>query len=216
MARFLSLIGHPLLVLTWVLLLMLATYPYGFGVGHLDEQRARVLVLTVFITTFLLPGMGVAIMRPLGLIQSLEMHDKQERTGPYILTGVFYLWVFKSLLSDVQMPPLFVGFALGTTIGLFLAFFANIFTKISAHAVGMGGLATMVLLMCLRWPVMGLDLPLPGHRLLLSGPALLAVALLFAGAVGMSRLRLRAHEPADLYRGYAAGVAAVLLGQILA
>ncbi len=213
MARFLSILGHPLLVLTIGLTLLLATNPFAFGVHDFADPKARVLLLTVFITTFILPGVGVAVMKPLGLIQSLEMHDRQERTGPYILTGVFYLWVFISLLSDVKMPGLFSVFALGTTIGLFVAFFANIFTKISAHALGMGGLVALVLLMCFRWGGTGLSISAFGHTLMLSTTALLALVVLFAGAVGVARLRLGAHEPVDVYRGYAAGFAAVLVAQ---
>ncbi len=213
MSRFLSLIGHPLLVLTLGLALLLATNPFAFGVHDFADPKARVLMLTVFITTFVLPGVGVAVMKPLGLIQSLEMQDRQERTGPYILTGVFYLWVFKSLLSDVQVPGLFSVFALGTTIGLFVAFFANIFTKISAHALGMGGLVALVMLMCFRWGGTGLSISAFGHTLMLSTTALLVLVVLFAGAVGMARLRLGAHEPVDVYQGYAAGFAAVLVAQ---
>lgn len=213
MSRFLSILGHPLLVLTLGLALLLATNPFAFGVHDFADPKARVLMLTVFITTFVLPGVGVAVMKPLGLIQSLEMQDRQERTGPYILTGVFYLWVFKSLLSDVQVPGLFSVFALGTTIGLFVAFFANIFTKISAHALGMGGLVALVLLMCFRWGGTGLSIFAFGHTLMLSTTALLVLVVLFAGAVGMARLRLGAHEPVDVYQGYAAGFAAVLVAQ---
>ena len=43
--------------------------------------------------------------------------------------------------------------------------------------------------------------------------ALLVLVVLFAGAVGMARLRLGAHEPVDVYQGYAAGFAAVLVAQ---
>lgn len=215
MAKLLSFLGHPLLVLTLGLALLMATNPFAFGVHDLSDPKARVLLLTVFITTFVLPAVGVAVMKPLGLIQSLEMRDRQERTGPYILTGVFYLWVFKSLLSDIQVPPLFAVFALGTTIGLFVAFFANIFTKISAHALGMGGLVAMTGLICFRWAGSSLSIPLSGSALLLSTPALLVLAVLFAGAVGTARLYLRAHEPVDVYRGYAAGFASVLAAQAL-
>lgn len=213
MAKILSVIGHPLLILSIGLALLMTTNPYAFGANGLSDPKARVLLLTVFITTFVLPGVGVAVMKPLGLIQSLQMHDRQERTGPYILTGVFYLWVFKSLISDIQVPQLFTVFALGTTIGLFAAFFANIFTKISAHALGMGGLVAMVLLMCFQWAGTGLNISLFGYSLLLSNTALLAAVVLFAGAVGMARLSLRAHEPVDVYRGYAAGFASVLAAQ---
>lgn len=215
LARLLSWIGHPLLVLTCSLALLLATNPYAFGVQSITDQRARVLLLTVFVTSFVLPGIGVLTMKPLGLITNLEMSDKQERTGPYILTGVFYLWVFKSLLSDIQVPGLFSVCALGTTIGLFLAFFVNIFTKISAHALGMGGLVTMALLMCFQWNGSTLSLHFAGHSLLLSMDAVLATTVLLAGAVGAARLVLKAHESADLYRGYAAGAASVLLANIL-
>jgi hypothetical protein len=214
MAKLLSFLGHPLLVLTLGLALLMATNPFAFGAHDLSDPKARVLLLTVFITTFVLPGVGVAVMKPLGLIQSLEMRDRQERTGPYILTGVFYLWVFKSLLSDIQVPPLFAVFALGATIGLFVAFFANIFTKISAHALGMGGLVAMTGLMCFRWAGTSLSISLGGgFDLLISMPALLALAVLFAGAVGVARLHLRAHEPVDVYRGYTAGFAAVMAAQ---
>jgi len=215
LARLLSWIGHPLLVLTCSLALLLATNPYAFGVQSITDQRARVLLLTVFVTSFVLPGIGVLTMKPLGLITNLEMSDKQERTGPYILTGVFYLWVFKSLLSDIQVPSLFSVCALGTTIGLFLAFFVNIFTKISAHALGMGGLVTMTLLMCFQWNGSVLSLHFADHSLLLSMDAVLAATVLFAGAVGAARLALKAHESTDLYRGYAAGAVSVLLANIL-
>jgi len=215
MAKLLSLLGHPLLVLTLGLTLLMATNPFAFGVHDFGDPKARLLLLTVFITTFVLPGVGVAVMKPLGLIQSLEMRDRQERTGPYILTGVFYLWVFKSLLSDIQVPPLFAVFALGTTIGLFVAFFANIFTKISAHALGMGGLVAMAGLMCFRWAGTSLSIPLGQSTLLISTVALLVLVVLFAGAVGWARLRLDAHEPVDVYRGYAAGFASVMVAQSL-
>ena len=64
MARFLSLLGHPLLVLTIGLALLLATNPFAFGAHDFGDHKARVLLLTVFITTFVLPGVGVAVMKP--------------------------------------------------------------------------------------------------------------------------------------------------------
>jgi membrane-associated phospholipid phosphatase len=44
---------------------------------------------------------------------------------------------------------------------------------------------------------------------------LLAIAIVLAGLVGAARLALGAHTPADLYRGYAAGMAAVLLAGMI-
>ncbi|MCC6282968.1 MAG: hypothetical protein IT262_20345 [Saprospiraceae bacterium] len=215
LARILSFLGHPLLILTYVLLLLLAVNPYAFSARSMTDQRAMLLLISVFTTTFLLPGFGVALLKPLGFIQSLEMESKQERIGPYIITGIFYLWLFKNLFSGTQVPSLFGVCVLGATIGLFFAFFINIFTKISAHATGMGGLVAMVLLATVEWRGFGLALPVFGGALQLSLTVILAFTLVFAGLIGTARLALKAHVPADLYRGYAAGFAAVMIAEVL-
>ncbi len=214
-AHFLSYVGHPLLVLTYALLILLALDPYAFGVRNMADPKAVVLVVSVFVCTFLLPGFGVALMKPLGLIKSLSMPDKQERIGPYIVSGVFYLWLVKNLLSEGQTPQLYTVFTLGATIGLFLAFLVNIFTKISAHAVGMGGFVAMILLMVLQWNDAGIVVPVPGGILQFSLLVVLVLGVLLAGMVGTARLTLNAHEPADVYRGYAVGFVAVLVANYL-
>lgn len=215
LARILSYLGHPLLVLTYILLLLLAVNPFAFSARSITDHRAMLLLISVFTTTFLLPGFGVALMKPLGFIQSLEMESKQERIGPYIITGIFYLWLFKNLFSGAQVPSLFAVCVLGATVGLFFAFFVNIFTKISAHATGMGGLVAMVLLATVEWRGAGMEIPMFDGSLQLSLTILLALTVLFAGLIGTARLALKAHIPADLYRGYTAGFLAVMLAEVL-
>lgn len=215
LARILSYLGHPLLVLTYILLLLLAVNPFAFSARSITDHRAMLLLISVFTTTFLLPGFGVALMKPLGFIQSLEMESKQERIGPYIITGIFYLWLFKNLFSGSQIPSLFAVCVLGATVGLFFAFFVNIFTKISAHATGMGGLVAMVLLATIEWSGTGMMIPIFDGSLQISLTVLLALTVLFAGLIGMARLALKAHVPEDLYRGYVAGFAAVMLAEVL-
>ena len=197
-------------MLTYILALMLAINPFAFGVRGMGDKRGVLLLLSVFTTSFMIPGLGVALMKPLGLIKSLEMRDKMERIGPYIVCGVFYLWLFKNFM-DGAVPQMYAKFSLGATIGLFLAFFVNIFSKISAHATGMGGFACMVLILAFAWP--GLTLHL--GDLQLSMNAVLAFVLVLAGLVGYSRMVLGAHSSADVWRGYAAGVVAVLIGNII-
>lgn len=212
-AHFFSVIGHPMLILIYILLIMLAVNPQQFGIVSMTDRRAVLLLMSVFTTTILLPGFGLALMKPLGFIKSLQMADKQERIGPYILAGVFYLWLFKNLESVGQTPTLYLVFVLGATIGLFLNFFINIFTKISVHAAGMGGFIAMIILLMKQpeWAKYGLGLPFPGGTIEMSLTFVLAVVILLAGLVGTSRLALGAHVPSDLYRGYATGFVAVLL-----
>ena len=210
LARILSFLSHPLLVLTYMLLLMLLINPFAFGAQQMGDKRTVVLFLYVVSTTFIIPGLGVALLKPLGLVQSFEMRDKQERTGAYIITGIFYLWMYKNFASGA-VPELYAKFVLGATIGLFFAFFANIFFKISAHATGMGGLVAMVFLLAFEWAGASLSL----GPILLSINGLLVVVVLFAGLIGVARLSLAAHTPAEIWQGYAAGIAAVLLANAI-
>lgn len=211
-ALFLSFVGNPIFVLTYVLLIMLAANPYAFGIRSMDDHKAIVLILSVFSTTVLIPGVGVAAMVPLGLIKTIKMGDKQDRTGPYIIGGIFYLWLFKNLVTGGIAPLLYTKFVLGATISLFLDFFINIFFKVSAHATGMGGMVAMILLTALNWSDSALGIPLFGGTLQLTLFALLAVVLVFAGLVGTSRLALAAHTPQQLYAGYAVGFSSVFIG----
>jgi hypothetical protein len=212
LANFLSIIGHPLLIVTYALLLMLLFNPFAFGARSITDNAAIVLCIMVFATTFVIPGVGVAIMKPLGLIKSLQMEDKQDRTGPYIITGVFYLWLFKNLLSGGRSPEFLAQFVLGATIGLFLSFFINIFTKISAHAVGMGGLLAGLFIIGREWGGSVANFSMMNGTVSISLNAVFGILLIFAGLIGVARLALNAHTPADLYRGYAVG----MLAQVIA
>ena len=205
-AQIVSFLGHPLLVLTYLLALMLAMNPFAFGVLSAVDKRGILLLLSVFTTSCMIPGLGIVLMKPLGLVQQLSMRDKQERIGPYIICGVFYLWLFKNFM-DGSVPLLYATFALGATIGLFFAFFINIFMKISVHTLGMGALVAMVLTLAFAWPGMSLHL----GTLQVSMNIVVVVVFLFAGMVGFSRLMLGAHTPAAVWRGYAAGAAAVMV-----
>jgi hypothetical protein len=211
LAHLISWVFHPLLMPTYALLLMLAANPFVFGVHSFSEKRSMVLLISVFFTTALIPGIAIALMKLLGFVKTVQMEDRQDRTGPYIATGVFYLWLFKNIVSSAQVPPMYSQFILGATIGLFLAFIINIFAKISAHAVGVGGLVALVIVMAVRWPGFGASIPVGADYYWLSPNVVLATTVFIAGMTGTARLALKAHVPVDVYRGYAAGALAVLI-----
>lgn len=205
-AKAVSILFHPLLILTYILLVLMLVDPYAFGVYHLNNPPSKVLLLRVFLSTFFIPAVAVAMLHFLGLVRSFELKDKQDRIGPYIITGIFYLWLFRNFLDNALIPPIYATFLLGATIGLFLAFLINIFSKISVHAVGMGGLIGMILLIMLLVPYEQFTIGLASYgRLHLNLMALLLLTILIAGLVGTCRLLLQAHQPNDLYGGYLVG-----------
>jgi hypothetical protein len=193
-AHLLSWIFHPLLILSYAYLLLMLTNPFAFG-GH-DFGAAfgsnGLQFFRVFQMTYLFPAFAVAMMRFLGLVDSLELRQREERYGPYIASGICYLWFFVNLNWGIEgFPPLFTQFVLGATIGLFLAFFLNIFTKVSAHTTGMGGFVCI-----------GLFLYTQSYW---SSPFWLVGIFLAAGAVGTARLLLNAHTTQEVYGGYLIG-----------
>ena len=191
-----------------MLVLLMLVNPYLFGVNNIGDQSSKLLILQIFLSTFFIPGVAVAMLRFTGMIRSFQMESKQERIGPYVITGILYLWMFRNFLDNSQIPTAFTSFMLGATIGLFLAFFINIFTKISAHAVGMGGLLGMVVITLLLFSYDTFSMNLPFGVFEVSMSAVLAIAVLLAGLVGTARLLLQAHEPMDLYGGYLVGFSA--------
>ncbi len=207
LARFFSLVGHPLLVLTYALLVMLLAAPYEFGVSAWSHPKALTLMAYVVSSTVLIPGVGIALMKPLGFISNLQSPDRLERIGPYILTGVFYLWLYQNLRTGAQVPELYRTCVLGATLTLFGVFFVNVFTKVSAHAAGMGGWVAMLLLLAVEWPTRPVGL---GYRLQVSPVLLLTKGVLLAGAVGWARLVLGVHTPRQVWYGYAIGFAGAL------
>jgi len=198
-----------MLVLTYALLILMLINPYAFGVHSPTDSKAVLLILYVFTTSALIPAVGVAVMKPLGFVKNLESPEQLERTGPYIITGVFYLWLYKNLSTGGQAPPLYLVCILGATIGLFVAFVINIFTKISAHATGMGGMVGMLMLTAWEWQDATLGIPAPGGTFQISLTVATVAMVLVAGCVGTARLVLKAHVPRDLWQGYLVGFVSV-------
>lgn len=200
-ALFISAVFHPLLVPTYMLLILLLVNPFLFGVNDAGVPLARQTLLLVFLYTFAIPLISVGIMRGLGMVSSMMMEDRMERIGPYLLVLVLYLWVYYNFARNGEVPTAFIAFMLGVVIALSVTFFVNVFSKISAHAVGMGGLVGMVLLTLLLFGAEGLRV----GSTVVSLPFLLLFVILAAGATGSARLLLKAHTPLDVYAGFLVG-----------
>ncbi len=201
-AKFISYVFHPLTMLTYIAAILLLINPYLFGKS--DISQGGWLLIQVFLSTFALPAFAVMMMKNLGLISSFEMEERTDRIIPYIATGLFYLWVFMSVRKNNTFPQIYSVAMLGATIGLFLAFFFNNFTKISAHATGVGGLVGLMLI-AMRW--FSYSYCYFGEpRVTIPVYWILMAVLLLSGLVCSARLILKAHEPKDILQGFIVGL----------
>ena len=86
---------------------------------------------------------------------------------------------------------------LGAGISILFSFFINFFWKISAHAIGVGGIVGATL---------GIS-----YRLMIDLRMILLFTIIAAGIVCYARLRLKAHEPTQVYAGFFLGMVTELV-----
>lgn len=206
-SQFISYLFHPLLILTYMILLLLIINPYAFGINQIGEGRSGLIIIYVFLTTFMIPGIAISMMKTLGLIKSLNSDDRRDRIGPFIATAVFYTWLYVSFNQNPDFPVLFKSAILGGTIALFASFIINIFSDISIHTVGMGSLVGLVLISMMMFGYGNFQI---GNKVF-SMYFLLFLVIIFGGLVGTARMVLKKHQHADLYGGYIVGFASQLI-----
>ena len=182
-ARLFSYIFHPLFLLTYLLLIVMNVNPYLFGTT--DFSWHSLTLIQIFFSTALLPGVAIIVMERLGIIESLGMHDKQDRIGPYIASGIFYLWIFVNVRENGEIPLQYRAFVLAATIALFMSFLINLVQKVNIHAVSAGVFLSAVIVMLATF-----------NYTLINMTAVLMLAILFTGLIGTAQLILHySHEP---------------------
>lgn len=126
-AKIISVLFHPSLMITYAFILFLIINPYIFGVDRFLLRTP--LLFSVIFLSFLFPGGTVLMMRKLNLISGITLQNPKERIGPYIAAIIFYLWLYINIRSNFEIPELFKSLVLGSTISLCLLFFSIILTK---------------------------------------------------------------------------------------
>jgi len=200
-----SILFHPLLIPSYVLITLLAINPFMFGVNSVWAND--IILLQVFLSTFLLPAFSLLMLRQLDFVKTIELEDREDRIIPFIVTGLFYIGLAVFFIKTPNHSPIILTvFILGATIGLWLSFLFNLFTKISLHAVAIAGFLAIIIIAMnsLEFDHMILDLGSLGI-LNISIRTMLMLVILIAGMVGTARLLLRAHEPFQIYLGYFVG-----------
>jgi len=204
-AYIVSFLFHPLIIPSYVLVTLLAINPFMFGVNTVWGNP--IVLLQVFLSTFMLPAFSLLMLRQLEFVPSIELENREDRIIPFIVTGIFYIGLAVFFVKTPNHSPhILTVFILGATIGLWLSFLINLFTKISIHAVAIAGFLAIVILCMqqLEFDRVLIDLGSIG-AIDLTMRSLLMIVILFTGIVGTSRLLLKAHEPFQIYLGYFIG-----------
>ena len=190
-AHLLSYIFHPLFIPLYVSLFLLYVHPSYFAGYDLHDKFW--LPLTVSYMTLFLPLFTVFLLKQLKFIDSVFLKTQKDRIIPYIICNIYYFWLFWVFKNHDNVPVILTSFIFGVFIVSSAALIANVYFKISMHAMAMGGMVALFLII------------LQQNTMLMTVP--LCIALLIAGLVCTARLIVSDHQPRDIYAGLVIGAA---------
>lgn len=195
LAHILSFLFHPIFIPVYVSCFMLFVHPSLFA-GYTLQAKGR-LMGTVIVNLCFLPAFTVFLCWRLKFTRSMFLNTQKERIIPLAAAMIFYFWCWFVLHDFTAIPVLFRQFMLGCFVTIIAAWLANIYFKISLHALAVGGMACFMLL-------------LAGSSEGFSA-IYIAVAILIAGAVGSARLIVSDHGSFEIYSGLLTGALCQLI-----
>jgi hypothetical protein len=195
-AHVLSYFFHPLFIPLYVTCFLEFIHPSYFS--GFSVMGKRKLLLLVTINAFVFPVVTVLLLKALGFIDSIFLKTQKDRIIPYIASGTFFFWTQYVLREQSYVPRILVAFMFGVFISSSAALIANIYYKISMHAIGMGGLIGLFLIIMQQ------------NTMLMSWP--LSLAFLLAGLVCTARMIVSDHQPKEIYMGLLVGLVCQFVG----
>jgi hypothetical protein len=194
LSRILSFILHPLLIPTFAISALLLQ-PDLYAVV-LPGTLKLWFIAVIFIFTLLLPATSVLILLKLNAIYSIELNRRSERTIPLLIASTSYLGLLY-FIKPTLIPPVLLYVLYSAAFALLAGLFINLVYKISLHTLGWGALAATLTAISIR-----LGTPLLPYIL---------ISIILSGIAGYARLKQNAHNQAQVYLGYVAGVCVVIL-----
>jgi hypothetical protein len=196
LARGISYLFHPLLIPTYLLLVLLNFDV--FVTQSVPFYYRLILAGVVFLTTFIFPLTFTLLLYRLQLISSWQLIRKEERIFPILAIAVFY-YVTYYLLKGIHFSSIFSYYMLGATLLAVLSLVVNFYRKISLHMVAAGSFTGLFLGLSLNFGV-------NFNTEIFSG-------ILLAGIIGYARLLSDTHKPSEIYAGF--GLGAIIMSALM-
>jgi len=197
-SRFLSLVFHPLLFTTYLVILLSLFLPRFLLIPANAIWKFAGFVAVI---TFVFPVANMIMLKAFGTISSLEMESRRERIVPFLMITIFYAVVCGMFFYKVSVNVNFNKMMMIVTAMTAIATIVTFFFKISVHSLAMGG-------------AIGIIMPL---NKVADGELLYpVVAMIFLTGVVMSaRLYLQAHTVREVGYGAAVGFMVGFFGMVL-
>lgn len=198
-AKIVSFFFHPLLLPSYAVILMFILPTY---MSHYQYEFKRIVLLIIFILTFVFPVLIIMVMLNMKAVSSLNLSQRKERTYPYALTSIIYIAAYYiSLNFSAGIPSTINNFILTSTIIIFVMMLLNFKIKVSAHMAGIGGFISFFYIFIMKENLNDLSFSYFNFTAI----HFLSVVLVLAGIIGSSRLSLKAHNIKQISIGFIVG-----------
>lgn len=187
-ARIISVVFHPLLIPTYIILILLNQNAFFALILPVDAKWK--IIALVFLITAAFPVVVMLGMYRFGLVQSVSLERKEERLYPYVATSIFFFLAYY-LVYQINISPVYYYCLLGASILAVITLVINTIWKISAHTTSVGAVLgafvslQMVLHLDFIWYI--------------------AAGILLGGIIGYARLKVGSHTQVQVYAGYLLG-----------
>ena len=189
-ANVISYIFHPLFIPVYISWFLITIQPHLFA--SFTPTQKLLTILRFFVMYSFFPLVTVLLAKALGFLQSVHLKTQKERIIPYIACGIYYFWMWYVLRNQPQFSREVVILSMAIWIAASLGLLANIYMKVSMHAISMGVMVTFILLLALAQG--------SGY-----GPYI-SIAILITGLVCTARFIVSDHTPREIYGGLLLGI----------
>ena len=192
-SKIISIIFHPIFI---PLLIFYLTINYINLLQTTIVHNLSLIYIIILVFTIILPLASTYILVFFNKISSLEIHQKEERFKPLIISAIWGVIGFFYLSPFLIFNPILKTFYLSFLFLISLASLISIFWKISLHMIGMGATTGFFIVL----------------NILYKDATFLIVAFfLLSGLVGFARLKEGAHSKKEVYTGFILGCLLELL-----
>lgn len=193
LARFVSLVFHPVFMPLYGLIILLSGPTF---LVYLPRQAKHILLFVVLINNVIIPLAMLPFFRYRNIINSYRIEGRNERIIPLLTASILYCTT-SFIIFRFQIPFVLKSFIFATSVLAIIVSIINFWWKISIHAVAAGALAAAVLVI--------------SFRLHASLTFYFAGVIMAGGLVLSSRLRLNIHNPSQVWVGFGTGFVVIAL-----
>lgn len=195
----LSYVVNPLLLTTFLFYVLTLYFPI---IIVPNPVLTKLLLVVLFIVTFLLPVFSLLIMKKMGVISDIMISIRAQRMFPLVYTAALYIAAGVVIFRNNKLNDFHIAELLFLAAGLMLI--AGVITqhwKISAHALGAGAIVGVLLKLVFTYY---------GIEYIFA----LVVGIIVSGFVMSARLYLGAHTLAQVIAGFFLGAVYAYLASV--